>query len=191
MEIAEVGSRTIALVGLPGSGKSAIGRRLGQRLGREFVDSDHCIEVRIGCTIREYFDREGEGAFRDVEQQILAELTSSLRRAVMATGGGSVLRQANRVCLRGKTHVVYLRSSPEELLKRLRHDTKRPLLQVADPLQKLKELHQARDPLYREVAHTVVDTGRPSIAAVVGSIVQRLEEAGVVPPGTGDTEHSA
>jgi shikimate kinase len=175
-----VGQPTIALVGLPGSGKSAIGRRLGQRLGWRFVDSDHCIEERIGCTIREFFEREGESAFRDVEAQVLADLTASLPRGVMATGGGSVLRASNRAFLRERTHVVYLRSSPEDLLKRLRHDTKRPLLQVADPLQRLNELHAVRDPLYREVAHTIVDTGRPSIATIVATIVEQLELAGVV-----------
>jgi shikimate kinase len=181
VEIASVvGEPTIALVGLPGSGKSAIGRRLGQQLGWRFVDSDHCIEDRIGCTIREFFEREGEDAFRDVEEEVLADLTFSLRHSVMATGGGSVLRASNRQHLRERTHVVYLRSSPEELLRRLRHDTKRPLLQVADPLQRLKDLHAVRDPLYREIAHTTVDTGRPSIAMLVSAIVQQLEDAGVV-----------
>lgn len=175
-----VGQPTIALVGLPGSGKSAIGRRLGQRLGWRFVDSDVCIEQRIGCTIREFFEREGENAFRDVEEQVLADLTGALPQGVMATGGGSVLRASNRRCLRERTHVVYLRSSPEELLKRLRHDTKRPLLQVADPLQRLNELHAVRDPLYQEIAHTIVDTGRPSIAMLVAGIVEQLERAGVV-----------
>ena len=109
MEIASVvGEPTIALVGLPGSGKSAIGRRLGQQLGWRFVDSDHCIEDRIGCTIREFFEREGEDAFRDVEEQVLADLTFSLRQSVMATGGGSVLRASNRQHLReqiGRAHV--------------------------------------------------------------------------------------
>jgi len=181
VEIASVvGEPTIALVGLPGSGKSAIGRRLGQQLGWRFVDTDHCIEDRIGCTIREFFEREGEDAFREVEEQVLADLTFSLRQSVMATGGGSVLRASNRQHLRERTHVVYLRSSPEELLRRLRHDTKRPLLQVADPLQRLKDLHAVRDPLYREIAHTTVDTGRPSIAMLVSTIVQQLEDAGVV-----------
>ena len=86
--VSVVGAPTIALVGLPGSGKSAIGRRLGQQLGWRFVDSDHCIEDRIGCTIRQFFEREGEDAFRDVEEQVLADLTSSLQLGVMATGGG-------------------------------------------------------------------------------------------------------
>ncbi|MDB5731407.1 MAG: Shikimate kinase [Variovorax sp.] len=171
-----------ALVGLPGSGKTAIGRRLGQRLGIPFVDSDQVIEERIGCSIREYFEREGEERFRDVEQTVIAELAASAE-GVVATGGGSVLRPVNRVQLRSGFHVIYLRSSPEDLFRRLRHDVKRPLLQVADPLGRLRELHTVRDPLYRETAHDVIDTGRPSVAVLVNLLVMQLELAGIVASG--------
>lgn len=173
----------VALVGLPGAGKSAIGRRLAQRLALPFVDSDQVIEQRIGCSIRAYFEREGEAGFRHVEEQVIRELAASAS-GVVATGGGAVLREANRRGLRAHFYVIYLRSSPEDLLKRLRHDLKRPLLQVADPLARLRELHAVRDPLYCETAHAVVDTGRPPIAAVVDSIVTALESAGIVAPGT-------
>jgi len=172
----------IALVGLPGAGKSAVGRRLGQRLGIPFIDADHEIELRIGCSIRDFFDREGESAFRDIEQKVIADLASDAQ-GVLATGGGAVLREANRQQLHGHFHVIYLRSSPEDLFRRLRHDVKRPLLQVADPLGRLRELHDARDPFYRETAHAVVDTGRPTIAALVNIIVMQLELAGLVPSG--------
>ena len=94
-----------------------------------------------------------------------------------------MLRPANRDALRGGAHVVYLRSSPEDLHRRLRHDLKRPLLQVEDPLARLRELHDARDPLYRETAHMIIDTGRPSVAMLVGQIVAQLESAGLVPVG--------
>jgi len=175
----------VALVGLPGAGKSAIGRRLAQRLQLPFVDSDHVIEERIGCSIRDFFEREGEASFRDVEQSVIAELAAA-PHGVVATGGGCVLREANRLVLRSHFHVLYLRSLPEELFRRLRHDVKRPLLQVADPLGRLRELHDARDPLYRETAHETVETGRPSIAVVVNIIVMQLELAGVVTaPGPG------
>lgn len=169
----------VAFVGLPGAGKSAVGRRLAQRLQLPFVDSDLLIEKRIGCSIREFFEREGEARFRDIEQQVIAELAASAS-GVLATGGGAVLRQPNRQQLRAHFHVVYLRSSPEALFRRLRHDVKRPLLQVADPLGRLRELHAARDPLYRETAHDVVETGRPSVAMLVNIIVMQLELAGVV-----------
>ena len=139
------------------------------------------VEQRLGCSIRDYFEREGEAAFRDVEQQVLAELAASVQ-GVVATGGGAVLREANRRALQDHFHVIYLRSSPEDLLKRLRHDTKRPLLQVADPLARLRELHDQRDPLYRATAHSIVDTGRPSIAMLVNTIVMQLELSGIVTP---------
>ena len=172
----------VALVGLPGAGKSAVGRRLGARLDLPFVDTDHVIEQRIGCSIRDYFEREGETAFRDLEQAVIEDLGAQ-PLGILATGGGAVLRQANRTQLRERFHVIYLRSSPEDLFRRLRHDVKRPLLQVADPLGRLRELHDARDPLYRETAHDVVDTGRPSITMLVNVIVMQLELAGIVSPG--------
>jgi shikimate kinase len=177
--------RSAALVGLPGSGKSAIGRRLAQRLEVPFVDTDTVIEQRIGCSIRDFFEREGEACFRDVEQAVLADLSTSFR-GVLATGGGAVLREANRLQLRAHFHVLYLSSSPEDLFRRLRHDSKRPLLQVADPLGRLCELHGARDPLYREVAHDVIETGRPSIATVVNMIAMQLEVAGIFKSETPD-----
>ncbi len=168
----------VAFVGLPGAGKSAVGRRLAHRLQLPFVDSDHVIEQRIGCSIREYFDREGETNFRDVEQSVIADLAANAR-GVVATGGGAVLREPNRVQLRDHFHVIYLRSSPEDLFRRLRHDVKRPLLQVADPLGRLRELHSVRDPLYSETAHDVVETGRPSVSMLVNIILMQLELAGV------------
>lgn len=158
---------------------------MSQRLQWPFTDTDTLIEQRIGCTIREYFDREGEASFRDLEQAVIAEM-AQVPKGVLATGGGAVLREANRRQLHEGFHVVYLRSSPEDLFRRLRHDVKRPLLQVQDPLGRLRELHAVRDPLYREVAHDIVDTGRPTIAMLVNLIVMQLELAGIaVPPAEG------
>lgn len=158
---------------------------MSQRLQWPFTDTDTLIEQRIGCTIREYFDREGEASFRDIEQAVIAEM-AQVPKGVLATGGGAVLREANRRQLHEGFHVVYLRSSPEDLFRRLRHDVKRPLLQVQDPLGRLRELHAVRDPLYREVAHDIVDTGRPTIAMLVNLIVMQLELAGIaVPPAEG------
>lgn len=167
------GGLRLALVGLPGAGKSAVGRRLAERLELPFVDSDHVIEQRLGGSIREFFEREGEEAFRDLEQRVIGELAGATR-GILATGGGAVLRQSNRDALRAGCHVIYLRSSPDDLYRRLRHDRKRPLLQVADPLARLRELHEARDPLYRATAHETVDTGRPSITTLVETILARL-----------------
>lgn len=166
---------------MPGSGKSTVGRQLARRLGLPFHDSDHLIEQRLGCSIREYFAREGEAAFRDVEEQVLRELAQG-PSAVVATGGGAVLRAGTREALREGGKVIYLRSSPEELYRRVRHDTQRPLLQVADPMAKLRALHAERDPLYREAAHFQIETGRPSVPTLVNMIVMQLELAGALPP---------
>jgi len=165
------------LVGLPGSGKSTIGRQLGRRLGLPSIDSDVVLEQRLGCSIRDFFEREGESAFRDIEAQVIEELTLE-HRGVMATGGGSVLRAENRMNLKLRGTVIYLHSSPEEVFRRLRYDQNRPLLQVEDPMARLRELYRVRDPLYRETAQFVVETGRPSVATLVNMIVMQLELAG-------------
>jgi len=166
---------------MPGSGKSTVGRQLARRLGLPFRDSDHEIEQRIGCPIRDFFEREGETAFRDIEESILQELTQA-PSGVLATGGGAVLRPANRERLRQAGQVIYLRSTPEELFRRLRHDSHRPLLQVPDPMGRLRSLYEERDPLYRETSHFTIETGRPSVPTLVNMILMQLELAGVLPP---------
>lgn len=170
----------IACVGLPGSGKSTIGRQLARRLDVRFVDSDQLIERRIGCSISEFFEREGEPAFRDLEEAVIGELTEGAA-CVLSTGGGTILRAANRDYLRSRTRAVYLHSAAEEVFRRLRHDQNRPLLQVPDPLSRLKDLYAVRDPLYRQTAHFVIETGRPSVATLVNTILMQLELAGIVP----------
>ena len=112
------------------------------------------------------------------------ELTQ-LPEGVLSTGGGSVLRPANRQVLARRATVVYLHSAPDEVFKRLRHDQNRPLLQVADPLGRLRELYHARDALYREAAHFVIETGRPSVPSLVNMILMQLELAGHSPARPG------
>lgn len=175
----------MALVGLPGSGKSTVGRQLARRLGLPFFDSDQVIEQRIGCSIRDFFEREGEDRFRDIEEGVLDELSQEGGR-VLSTGGGAVLRPNNRQHLHQRARVVYLRSTPEEVFRRLRHDRNRPLLQVEDPLQRLRDLYALRDPLYRETAHFVIETGRPSVATLVNMILMQLELAPAQPLNSGD-----
>jgi shikimate kinase len=164
----------IIFVGLPGSGKTTIGRQMGRRLGLPFLDSDSVIEQRLGCSIREFFDREGEERFRDIEQNVLDDL-SKYHHGVLSTGGGAVLRPLNRQNLHTRGKVVYLRSTPEEVFRRLKHDMQRPLLQVDDPQEKLRTLFNVRDPLYRETAHFIFETGRPSINRLLNTIIAELD----------------
>lgn len=171
----------IVLVGMPGSGKSTVGRALARRLNMNLADSDQVIEQRLGCTIRSYFDQHGEAAFRDIEEAVIDELTRG-PSVVLSTGGGSVLRPANRQRLHACGTVIYLRSSPEQLYRRLRSDTKRPLLQVDDPLQRLRDLYAARDPLYRECAHFVVETHGAVLSSLVDRVLMQLEL--MTPPPT-------
>ena len=172
---------TLSLVGMPGCGKSTVGRHLARQLSLRFIDSDSEIEHRVGMPIRDFFAAQGEAAFRDVEQDVIDALT--LRPGhVIATGGGTVLRPSNRDALHSRSHVFYLRSTAEELYRRLRHDTHRPLLQVPDPLRRLREMYRERDPLYRRTAHFVVESARPSVPAMMGMVLMQLELAGLVDP---------
>ena len=140
-----------------------------------FLDSDHEIERFIGCSIREFFDREGEPAFRDVEEQVIGEILGASPMRVVATGGGSVLRQSNRDAMKAHATVVYLHTQPDDLARRLSRDTQRPLLQVADPRQRLRELYAVRDPIYREVADIVVDTAHKSATMLVNLISMQID----------------
>ncbi len=171
----------IALIGMPGCGKSTVGRHLARQLGLRFADCDAEVESRIGMPIREYFALHGEEAFRDAEQDVIDDL-SRREGLLLATGGGAVLRPSNRDALHSRCHVFYLRNSPEELFRRLRHDTQRPLLQVADPLARLRELYRERDPLYRRTAHFVIESARPSVPSLIGMVMMQLELAGLVDP---------
>jgi shikimate kinase len=172
----------IALIGLPGTGKSTVGRQLARHLDRPFIDTDHLIEQRIGCSISVYFEHQGEPAFRNIEAQVIEEVTALNDGAVIATGGGAVLRPDNREHLRQRCTVIYLRASAEELARRMRHDRRRPLLQGADVLTRMRQLLADRDPLYRQTAHYVIESQRPSAHAMTNMVLMQLELAGMVKP---------
>jgi shikimate kinase len=169
-------SRNIFLVGLMGAGKTTVGRQLAQRLRKQFVDADQEIVRRTGVPINTIFEIEGEEGFRTREAQALESLTQ-LDDVVLATGGGVVLRPENRARLKARGFVIYLRAQPRDLFLRTRQDRARPLLKTDDPLRRLEELYAIRDPLYREVADLVVDTGRQSVSALVGHLLKQLPEA--------------
>jgi len=166
---------SIFLVGMMGAGKTSVGRVLAKRLQKSFYDSDQVIEDRTGVKIPVIFEIEGEAGFRVRESTVIDELTE-LRDIVLATGGGSVLIETNREKLRTRGTVVYLRATVRDLLNRTRHDKNRPLLQAADPRARLTELHEKRDPLYREVAHLIVDTGNQSLTSLVNRLCHLLLE---------------
>lgn len=154
-----------------GAGKTTIGRGLAKRLGWSFVDSDHEIQERTGVSIPTIFEIEGEAGFRRREAAVIADLVQR-DRIVLATGGGAVLDAENRKCIGHAALVAYLCTPPEILFARTRHDRNRPILQVDDPLAKLKALLAERDPLYREVADLVIDGENCTQA----QIVQQLEK---------------
>jgi shikimate kinase len=150
------------LIGLPGAGKSTLGRQLARRLGKLFVDADSELERRLGVSIPTIFEIEGEPGFRDREEATLDELVR-LSNIVLSTGGGVVLRADNRVRLRENGTVLYLHAEPSALWARVRHNRNRPLLQTADPLARLVELYAQRDRLYRETADHVVESERGEV----------------------------
>jgi shikimate kinase len=150
------------LIGLPGAGKSTLGRQIARRLRKRFVDADTELEARLGVSIPTIFEIEGEAGFRDREEAVLADLTA-LPNIVLSTGGGAVLRPNNRMRLKDNGTVIYLHAEPVTLWARIRHSRNRPLLQTADPLARLGELYSQRDALYRETATYVVESERGEV----------------------------
>ncbi len=168
-------NENIILVGLMGAGKSTIGRNLAKNLNKEFYDSDRVIEERTGVDIATIFEIEGEQGFRDREEQVISELCEQ-KGIVLATGGGSVLREPNRKSMIKRGHVVYLRTSAELLYSRIKHDKKRPLMQTDSPLATLKKLLDDREPYYLEVADTVVMTGKQKVSVLVKRVEESLKQ---------------
>ena len=164
---------SIFLVGMMGSGKSTVGRRLALALGRDFVDADKELEARCGVPVSTIFDLEGEAGFRRREAALIDEMTRQ-PGLVLATGGGAVLLEENRQALHSRGYVVYLRATIQELWQRLRHDKVRPLLRTANPRQRIAELLDTRDSLYLQAAHLTVMTGRQPAERLVADIIEQL-----------------
>lgn len=158
-----------------GAGKTTVGRQLARRLGKRFRDSDQEIEERTGVKVATIFEIEGEAGFRARESRVIEELAEA-EDVVLATGGGVVLDSGNRALLAAHGFVIYLRALPRDLWQRTRHDKSRPLLQGVDPLARLEELYAARDPLYREIADLVIDTGRQGVGALVTRVLADLPD---------------
>ena len=167
-------SKNIYFIGLMGAGKTTIGKQLAKQLGKTFYDTDHEIEKRTGVKIPVIFDLEGEEGFRKRESAVISELTK-LSNIILATGGGAVIAQENRDCLKKNGQVIYLRANANDLWHRMRHDKQRPLLQNVDIRAKLEQLYSERHSLYMDTASIIVDTGNQPAAAVIKQIEQALK----------------
>jgi shikimate kinase len=185
MSVLSAKSAALVLVGMPGSGKSTIGRRLANRLQRPFVDADAALEERCGVSVATVFDIEGESGFRERESRLLADLLAQ-PDAVIATGGGVVVTEANRDMLRRDANVIYLQTSLAELWIRLQNDRKRPLLQGDNPKQRLADLLATRESLYESVADVTVRSRRQSAERMTGEIMRALRQADIIAPGDSD-----
>jgi len=164
------------LVGMPGSGKSTLGRLLAKRLDKLFYDTDAEIERRLGVTIPVIFELEGEAGFREREAAVLADFVEH-SNVILATGGGAILRPANREKLKANGTVLYLHATPEVLWERTRRSKHRPMLRAADPRARLIELYEFRDPLYREAADFVVESDQSHVVHLVHRLEQQLRAA--------------
>lgn len=163
-----------------GAGKTTVGRALAKKLNMRFVDSDHEVEARTGVSIPVIFEIEGEASFRQREAEVIRQLTEQ-SGIVLATGGGAILNEQSRQYLRTRGTVVYLRASVSHILQRTSHDKNRPLLRSDNPRKVLEDLTRIRDPLYQQVAHIVVETGRPNLSQLVQSILQKLAQPALPP----------
>jgi shikimate kinase len=167
---------SIALIGFMGTGKTAVGKALAARLGKEFIELDAAIEKKAGKTIPEIFRQDGEVAFREIEIEVTGE-TAAQKNAVIACGGGIVLNTINIDRLRRECVIICLTASPGVILRRTSGDSReRPLLAVADRTSQIKELLRFRRPFYERAADIVINTSRLSIDSVVELIIERLKE---------------
>ncbi|MFL6518807.1 MAG: shikimate kinase [Chthoniobacterales bacterium] len=175
----------IVLIGFMGAGKSSVGRTLARITGRRRFDTDEMIATRFGLTITQIFEKRGEERFRDAESEALEELSGEAD-AIIVTGGGIVVRQANTALLRDLGSVIFLTADEETLFRRISRRPTRPLLQTPDPRATLKELLQSRLPLYRAAADVEVDTSGLTHDEVARSILKKIEgheRGGVEPEG--------
>lgn len=164
----------IYLVGLMGAGKTTIGRQLARTLKLPFYDSDKAIEESTGVDIPTIFEFEGEEGFRDREQKMIQQLTK-MDGIVLATGGGAILREENRQLLKENGFIVYLQCSVDRILERTRRDTQRPLLNTAEPRERIELLFAQREPLYLACADYKIDTGILQSKVVVNHILEEYK----------------
>jgi shikimate kinase len=167
---------SIALIGFMGVGKTAVGKVLAEKLGREFIELDSVIEKKAMKTIPEIFQQEGEIGFREIEIEVTKEIADN-KNVVIACGGGIVLNKINIDRLRQECIIVYLMASPGIILKRTSGDeNERPLLSVSDRAVTIKELLRFRQPFYERAADIKINTSRLNIVTVAEKIMEKLKE---------------
>ena len=167
--------RNVILIGFMGSGKTTVGLRLSYRLRRSVIDTDKEIEREEKRSISDIFAAEGEAYFRDRETACLKKLIKDARNQIISVGGGLPLREENRILLRELGQVFYLRASAGTIYERLKHDTTRPLLQGADPQNKIKTLLGERDAYYMEAADVVINVDGKDFEKILSEIVQHVK----------------
>ena len=183
---AALGARSIVLVGMPGSGKTSIGRRLAQQLGLEFVDADQEIETAAGMSIADIFAEHGEPYFRAGEARVIARLLDKGPQ-VIATGGGAFVNPDTRALVRARALSVWLKAEIDLLLRRVKRKNDRPLLRVDDPEAVLKRLLAEREAIYAEADITVTSLDVPHeavVEALVKALVRNLSGEGTAAQGT-------
>lgn len=161
----------IWLIGMMGSGKSTVGRQLGERLGWEWLDLDEFIAQQVGTSITGFWADRGEEAFRSIEVEAVRTVASEAN-SVVATGGGVIMREANVVMMRSSGFVVWLQATPDTLVRRIGSGASRPLLHEGERLATLTELLEEREAAYEAAAHVIVATDDLPI----GAVVERIEE---------------
>ncbi len=167
-------SKNVILVGYMGAGKTTVGIRLSYKLKKSMIDIDQKIEKDAGRTIKEIFADDGEDFFRNLETNTIRKVASSRGSYIISTGGGLPMREENRQILKEMGLVIYLRVQPETVYRRISHDTERPLLQVEDPLAKIKEMLMLRDPVYESTADYIVDVDNRSFSEIVEEICTKV-----------------
>jgi len=165
----------LALVGFMGTGKSSVGQLVAAQLHFTFLDTDHLIESRAGRSIAEIFSQAGENVFRDLEWQLVGEL-SSARSTVIATGGGLIANAENLASLKQHALVVCLWASPQLIWERVRGQNHRPLLQDPAPVEKIRQLLSAREPFYRQ-ADVLVNTEQRWVKEVAQHVLHQFHVA--------------
>lgn len=170
-------NRTVALVGLMGAGKTAIGKRLAKRLGMRFVDSDHAIEEKAGKPVTAIFDEDGEESFRALELEVISDVVTG-EPAILATGGGAYMQKPVREALKQHCITVWLNASLDVLVERVSRKNTRPLLEKGDKHAIMKQLMDERYPIYEQADIMVMSDTDPH-HAVIEKLMAALEEHGV------------